>query len=85
MRSGTLSASRATGSTVGASRHLMARAGVKRVVNGVDREFYGYFARGAPFGPDDGTVSPWVVAASLPFAPEIVIPTCDSSLEWTLE
>ena len=48
---------------------------VKRTVNGVDREFYGYIARGAPFGPDDGTVSPWVVVASLPFAPEIVIPT----------
>ena len=31
--------------------------------------------RGAPFGPDDGTVAPWVVVASLPFAPEIVIPT----------
>ena len=29
-------------------------------------------ARGAPFGPDDGTVAPWVVVASLPFAPEIV-------------
>jgi hypothetical protein len=48
---------------------------IKRAVNGVDREFYGYMARGAPFGPDDGTVSPWVVVASLPFAPEIVIPT----------
>ena len=34
-----------------------------------------YIARGAPFGPDDGTVAPWVVVASLPFAPEIVIPT----------
>jgi hypothetical protein len=32
-------------------------------------------ARGAPFGPDDGTVAPWAVAASLPFAPEIVAPT----------
>ena len=33
-------------------------------------------ATGAPFGPDDGTVAPWVVVASLPFAPpEIVIPT----------
>ena len=31
--------------------------------------------RGAPFGPDDGTIAPWVVVASLPFAPEIVIPT----------
>ncbi|WP_165228415.1 glucoamylase family protein, partial [Aquisphaera insulae] len=47
----------------------------RRVVKGVDREFFGYVARGAPFGPDDGTVSPWVVVASLPFAPEIVIPT----------
>ena len=25
-----------------------------------------------PFGPDDGTVAPWAVVASLPFAPEIV-------------
>jgi hypothetical protein len=48
---------------------------VKRAVHGVDREFHGYIARGAPFGPDDGTVAPWVVVASLPFAPEIVIPT----------
>src|SRR4030095_4887882 len=48
---------------------------VKRAVHGVDREFQGYIARGAPFGPDDGTLAPWVVVASLPFAPEIVIPT----------
>ena len=47
----------------------------KRLVNGVDRQFYDYYARGAPFGPDDGTLAPWVVVASLPFAPEIVIPT----------
>ena len=26
-------------------------------------------------GPDDGTFSPWVVVASLPFAPEVVLPT----------
>ncbi|PLT95197.1 glucoamylase family protein [Sinorhizobium medicae] len=48
---------------------------IKRTVDGVEREFYDYTARGAPFGPDDGTVSPWVVVGSLPFAPEIVIPT----------
>lgn len=48
---------------------------VKRNVDGGEREFFDYIARGAPFGPDDGTVSPWVVVASLPFAPEIVIPT----------
>src|SRR5271157_5424416 len=47
---------------------------VKRVVDGVERQFFDYTARGAPFGPDDGTVAPWVVVASLPFAPEIVIP-----------
>jgi hypothetical protein len=47
----------------------------KRVVNGVERQFFDYDARGAPSGPDDGTVAPWVVVASLPFAPEIVIPT----------
>jgi len=47
----------------------------KRTVNGVEREFYDYIARGAPDGPDDGTLAPWVVLASLPFASEIVIPT----------
>lgn len=47
----------------------------KRWVRGVEREFFGYHARGAPYGPDDGTVAPWVVVASLPFAPEIVIPS----------
>jgi hypothetical protein len=46
-------------------------------VNGVKREFYDYVARGVPHGPDDGTIAPWVVVASLPFAPEIVLPTID--------
>ncbi len=45
-----------------------------RMVNGVRRRFYDYRARGAPFGLDDGTLVPWAVAASLPFAPEIVVP-----------
>ncbi len=44
---------------------------------GKKRMFYGYHARGAPFGPDDGTVSPWAVVASLPFAPEIVLPSME--------
>ena len=48
---------------------------VKRTVNGIERQFFDYLARGAPYGPDDGTVAPWAVVASLPFAPEIVIPT----------
>ncbi|MEO7386212.1 MAG: glucoamylase family protein [Gammaproteobacteria bacterium] len=46
-----------------------------RRLNGIKRSFFGYAARGAPYGPDDGTVAPWAVAASLPFAPEIVLPS----------
>ena len=56
---------------------------LKRKVDGVEREFFDYYARGAPFGPDDGTVAPWVVIASLPFAPEIVVP--DSPQPWPHE
>ncbi|MEO8308800.1 MAG: glucoamylase family protein [Pseudomonadota bacterium] len=44
-------------------------------IDDIDRRFYDYKSRGAPFGPDDGTIAPWAVAASLPFAPEIVAPT----------
>jgi len=50
-------------------------------VNGVRRAFYDYVARGAPFGPDDGTISPWAVVTSLPFAPEIVIGTIRHAIE----
>jgi hypothetical protein len=46
-----------------------------RRVKGVTRRFFGYRARGVPYGPDDGTLAPWAVAASLPFAPELVLPT----------
>lgn len=46
-----------------------------RAINGVRREFFDYVARGAPHGPDDGTIAPWAAASSLPFAPEIVLPT----------
>jgi hypothetical protein len=46
-----------------------------RTVKGRRREFFDYVARGVPDGPDDGTIAPWVVVASLPFAPEIVLPT----------
>ncbi|MEO8340010.1 MAG: glucoamylase family protein [Nitrospirota bacterium] len=52
-----------------------------RDINDVRREFYGYMARGAPLGPDDGTISPWAVAASLPFAPEIVVDTLRHAIE----
>jgi len=45
------------------------RVGNKRL------QFYDYEARGVPNGPDDGTLAPWAVVASLPFAPEIVLPS----------
>jgi hypothetical protein len=46
-----------------------------RRVAGIRRKFFDYVSRGVPFGPDDGTIAPWAVVASLPFAPEIVLPT----------
>ena len=46
-------------------------------VNGVERQFFDYLARGVPNGPDDGTLAPWAVVASLPFAPEVVLPALD--------
>lgn len=46
-----------------------------RRIGGIRRRFLGYRARGVPYGPDDGTLAAWAVAASLPFAPEIVLPT----------
>lgn len=50
-------------------------------IEGIDREFYDYIARGIPSGPDDGTVSPWAVVASIPFAPEIVLGTIRHAIE----
>jgi hypothetical protein len=50
-------------------------------VDGKVLHFYDYCARGVPDGPDDGTLSPWAVIASLPFAPDIVLPTFASYLE----
>lgn len=44
-------------------------------IDGTRREFHDYIARGVPHGPDDGTVAPWAAVTSLPFAPEIVLPT----------
>ena len=44
-------------------------------IEGIERRFFDYTARGIPYGPDDGTIAPWAAMASLPFAPEIVLPT----------
>ena len=46
-----------------------------RKIAGKVCRFYDYEARGIPNGPDDGTLAPWAVIASLPFAPEIVLPS----------
>jgi hypothetical protein len=46
-----------------------------KTIGGRLRRFYDYAARGVPNGPDDGTLAPWAVVASLPFAPEIVLPS----------
>jgi hypothetical protein len=46
-------------------------------IDGVKRVFFDYVARGVPDGPDDGTLAPWAVVASLPFAPEIILPTLE--------
>jgi hypothetical protein len=50
-------------------------------VDGKERVFYDYVARGAPNDIDDGTISPWGVVASLPFAPEVVIGTIRHAIE----
>jgi hypothetical protein len=52
---------------------------VRNVGNSKHR-FFGYHARGVPFGPDDGTISAGAAAASLPLAPEIVLPTIEHFL-----
>lgn len=55
---------------------------ITRKIDGIDRRFFEYLARGVPYGPDDGTIAPWSVVASLPFAPEIVLPTITDFLRY---
>jgi len=50
-------------------------------VDGEPRRLFGYAARGVPYGPDDGTVAAWASLASLPFAPEIVLPSVRAMIE----
>jgi hypothetical protein len=35
--------------------------------NSRDRRSFGYMSRGVPYGPDDGTIAPWAMLATLPF------------------
>ena len=55
---------------------------ITRKIDGIERRFFGYLARAVPYGPDDGTIAPWAVVASLPFAPEIVVPTITDFKRW---
>ncbi|MBX9571170.1 MAG: hypothetical protein K2X77_19900 [Candidatus Obscuribacterales bacterium] len=48
---------------------------IEKDFNGQKVKFFGYRARGAPHDFDDGTIAPTAAASSLPFAPELVIPT----------
>ncbi|HEY4083014.1 MAG TPA: glucoamylase family protein [Burkholderiaceae bacterium] len=45
-----------------------------RYIAGRHQTFYGYAARGVPYGPDDGTLCGSALVSSLVFAPEIVLP-----------
>jgi hypothetical protein len=54
-----------------------------RRAKGKQRSFFGYSARGPltePDGRDDGTIAPTAALGSLPFAPEIVIPSAEAML-----
>jgi len=42
----------------------------KQILSGDEIVFFGYSARGVPYGPDDGTIAPWASVASLPFDPD---------------
>jgi hypothetical protein len=44
-----------------------------KILSPRDRRFYGYMARGVPYGPDDGTIAPWAMLATLPFAREAAL------------
>ncbi|HEY8707451.1 MAG TPA: glucoamylase family protein, partial [Burkholderiaceae bacterium] len=45
-----------------------------QLIAGRRQAFYGYAARGVPYGPDDGTIAGSSTLASLVFAPEIALP-----------
>jgi hypothetical protein len=42
-------------------------------IDGRERHFLGYAARGVPYGPDDGTIGAGAALASLPFAPALAL------------
>src|ERR1700691_5812398 len=42
-------------------------------IGGIERRFFGYTARGVPYGADDGTIAPPAALASIVFAPEMAL------------
>jgi hypothetical protein len=54
--------------------------GVTRIVNGEERRFRGYWARGAAAGDlrDDGTIVPTAAGGSVAFAPEVAVPALEA-------
>jgi hypothetical protein len=38
-------------------------------LNKRDLRLFGYMSRGVPYGPDDGTIAPWAMLATVPFEP----------------
>lgn len=55
-----------------------------QAVAGRCQAFYGYAARGVPWGPDDGTIAGSSTLASIVFAPEIALPAARAMMapEW---
>ena len=52
----------ATAAVAGASLRATDPGPTRIKVDGIERQFFGYLARGVPYGPDDGTLAPWAVA-----------------------
>ncbi len=50
-------------------------------IDGQMRRFFGYTARGVPYGADDGTVAPSATLSSVVFAPEIALAAMRHLLE----
>ncbi len=48
---------------------------------GYNRPLFGYSARGVPYGPDDGTLAPWVPLACAAFEPAVALASTRVLLE----
>lgn len=55
--------------------------GLSLEIRGRARRFFGYAARGVPYGPDDGTIAPSATLASMAFAPALAMSAIRHLLE----